>query len=222
MNALIKAIGFGVIVLASWWLIMAGGSFEAFIDLPSVVFLVLVVGGGLAFSGALPTGFAAVAASMTGQRVTDPHRLRRYLQSLDAAYQLTWAAAIVGMFCGLIAMLTHMSDPSSIGSGMAVAMVPMLYSAVVAELLISPLRRALVLASTEADDPQPAARTAPAVGHARAAAIASVVVAVLIFFITLAAFSEIKSDREYQEVTDAIRDAFGHTTTAPSSPPKVP
>jgi chemotaxis protein MotA len=50
---------------------------------------------------------------------------------------------MMGTLMGLIIMLKNMSDVSSIGSGMAVALITTLYGAIMANLLFSPIVRKL-------------------------------------------------------------------------------
>ena len=50
------------------------------------------------------------------------------------------AFGMVGTLIGLVLMLKNMSDPSSIGAGLAVALITTFYGAVVANLIASPLQ----------------------------------------------------------------------------------
>jgi chemotaxis protein MotA len=49
------------------------------------------------------------------------------------------AMGMVGTLVGLVAMLQNMSDPSSIGPAMAVALITTLYGAMIANMLTIPL-----------------------------------------------------------------------------------
>lgn len=59
------------------------------------------------------------------------------------------AFGMIGTLIGLVAMLANMEDPSSIGSGMAVALLTTLYGAVVANLIALPMADKLKLRSEE-------------------------------------------------------------------------
>ncbi len=59
------------------------------------------------------------------------------------------AFGMIGTVMGLIIMLNHMSDPSKIGSGMAVALITTLYGAISANLVFLPIADKLKLRSRE-------------------------------------------------------------------------
>ena len=50
-------------------------------------------------------------------------------------------AGVTGTLIGLVKMLANMSDPNTIGSALAVALLTSLYAVVLAELLVVPLQR---------------------------------------------------------------------------------
>ena len=62
---------------------------------------------------------------------------------LDQMGRFTPAYGMIGTLIGLIMMLSNMSDPSSIGSGMAVALITTLYGAVASNALFIPLAEKL-------------------------------------------------------------------------------
>lgn len=72
-------------------------------------------------------------------------RLARYERHSAAAAvwsgmaELAPAMGMIGTLIGLVAMFTAMRDPSSIGAGMAVALLTTLYGAVLANLVASPI-----------------------------------------------------------------------------------
>jgi chemotaxis protein MotA len=59
------------------------------------------------------------------------------------------AFGMIGTLMGLIIMLGNMSDPSSIGSGMAVALITTLYGAIVSNLFFLPMAEKLNLLSKQ-------------------------------------------------------------------------
>ena len=62
---------------------------------------------------------------------------------MDQLGRFAPAFGMVGTLVGLIMMLTNMSDPDSIGPGMAVAMITTLYGAIIANLLCLPFSEKL-------------------------------------------------------------------------------
>ncbi|SRR6056297_1406175 len=66
---------------------------------------------------------------------------------MDQLGRFAPAYGMIGTLMGLIMMLSDMSDPSSIGSGMAVALITTLYGAIVANVFFSPFAEKLGLLS---------------------------------------------------------------------------
>lgn len=68
---------------------------------------------------------------------------------MDQLGRFAPAYGMIGTLMGLIMMLSDMSDPSSIGSGMAVALITTLYGAIVANVFFSPFAEKLGLLSKQ-------------------------------------------------------------------------
>jgi len=66
---------------------------------------------------------------------------------MDQLGRFAPAYGMIGTLMGLIMMLSAMSDPSSIGAGMAVALITTLYGAIVANVVFSPFAEKLGLLS---------------------------------------------------------------------------
>jgi len=66
---------------------------------------------------------------------------------LDQLARFAPAYGMIGTLMGLIMMLSDMSDPSSIGTGMAVALITTLYGAIAANVAFSPFAEKLGLLS---------------------------------------------------------------------------
>jgi len=66
---------------------------------------------------------------------------------LDQLARFAPAYGMIGTLMGLIMMLSDMSDPSSIGSGMAVALITTLYGAIAANVIFQPFAEKLGLLS---------------------------------------------------------------------------
>jgi chemotaxis protein MotA len=73
--------------------------------------------------------------------VTARHRDGKYM--FDQAGRFAPAYGMIGTLLGLIMMLSNMSDPSKIGSGMAVALITTLYGAIAANVLFLPIAEKL-------------------------------------------------------------------------------
>ncbi|QDS86023.1 Chemotaxis protein PomA [Rosistilla ulvae] len=68
---------------------------------------------------------------------------------MDQLGRFAPAYGMIGTLMGLIMMLSNMSDPSSIGAGMAVALITTLYGAIVANVFFSPFAEKLGLISRQ-------------------------------------------------------------------------
>lgn len=67
----------------------------------------------------------------------------------DAMGKYAPAFGMIGTLIGLVAMLANMSDPSSIGSGMAVALLTTLYGAIISNVVFLPMSDKLAKRSGE-------------------------------------------------------------------------
>jgi chemotaxis protein MotA len=76
-------------------------------------------------------------------------RHRRGAQILDGMAEVAPAFGMIGTLIGLVQMLASMSDPSSIGPAMAVALLTTLYGALIANVVCIPLSGKLKLRSEE-------------------------------------------------------------------------
>lgn len=74
-------------------------------------------------------------------------RHREGKKIMDQLGRFAPAYGMIGTLMGLIMMLQDMSDPSSIGAGMAVALITTLYGAIVANVFFSPFAEKLGLMS---------------------------------------------------------------------------
>jgi chemotaxis protein MotA len=68
---------------------------------------------------------------------------------IDTVGTMAPAFGMIGTLVGLVQMLANMSDPSSIGSGMAVALLTTFYGAVIANVFMTPLANKLDLRAKE-------------------------------------------------------------------------
>lgn len=123
--------------------IMMGGEISSFIDIPSVI---ITVGGGLVLAlinfsiadllAAIGTGFGS---SGLGQE--ESARAARALRALGSSIV---CAGAIGTIIGLINMGQNLDDPSSIGPGVATALITIFYALILNCAVIAPLRRSVV------------------------------------------------------------------------------
>ena len=76
-------------------------------------------------------------------------RHQRAVETLTSMAAYSPALGLIGTLIGLVAMLQNMSDPSSIGPAMAVALLTTFYGAILANMVFSPLAGKLKTRSRE-------------------------------------------------------------------------
>lgn len=139
--------GLILLVLVMLAMMLLGGRLGVYLDIPSVVLVLGILFGGLLLSHGLIAPFVAVGHVFAPRGARTPDRLLASVAVLRRAGRLSWAAGVIGFLIGGVTMLWDLSDPSSIGAGLGVAMVAPLYGAVLAELLFFPLADALITRS---------------------------------------------------------------------------
>jgi len=138
--------GFGILCLMVFGTLSLGGKIGIYLDIPSLVMVVGVVfGGGLmCFSwNQLADAFEAALKGDRAKRV--PARQHQTRVAVFARLSLlSWGGGLTAALIGVIAMLSDLSDPHSIGAGLAVALIAPLYGAALAELIFGPLQQTVM------------------------------------------------------------------------------
>jgi flagellar motor component MotA len=107
-----------------------------FFDLPSFILVVVcpfVVMGILYGGSALKSAFKAPFKKDSSKAV-----LSRAHEFFTAYSKITWFTGLVGVIIGIIGMLINLEDKSAIGPNLAVALISMLYAALVNIFVIIP------------------------------------------------------------------------------------
>ncbi|MEM7577793.1 MAG: MotA/TolQ/ExbB proton channel family protein [Planctomycetota bacterium] len=131
-------VGFGIV---SMTLLM--GVAGIYIDLPSLIWIGIIVIGGL-WTTYRP-GAIVRALAMGGLR-RPPRDFDDVVEAfgvLRRGRHLGWASGVLGSLLGVIAMLADLSDYHAIGAGLAVALITTLYGALVSELVFAPMLHAV-------------------------------------------------------------------------------
>lgn len=141
-----RLVGVSIILLALLLngIAAPGFSLSAFLDWPSLVWVLGFVAGGLLMAFSPQTIWGATLSSLTGRQPVEEAELRQYLAVFGRAYQSAWGAGIAGTLWGMMIMLGNLDDPDAIGPGMAVALMALFYGAMLAELILSPLQQSLL------------------------------------------------------------------------------
>jgi flagellar motor component MotA len=125
-------------------LVAPGASFGSFIEIPSLVWIVGIVAGGLFVGFPLETVARTIRAGVFGIRETNQRKLQEYQRVLNSAYQLSWGAGIVGALFGIIIMLSTLSNLDAIGPGLSISLLMLLYAGILAELIINGLQQGII------------------------------------------------------------------------------
>jgi hypothetical protein len=145
-------IGFGIIAATFVVAIMLSKVPSAlFLDPATMLVMALFILGGLWAAYGPRRICDAVMLCVLRRSSSSAAETARARRLFDSAGQLTWAAGIVTVLMWLISMLGDMSDPVGIGIGISVGLIPMLYAAFLAELVIAPLRDSLSSTSDDHD-----------------------------------------------------------------------
>lgn len=214
-----RFIGFLILLLAVLLMASMSGNFSLFVDVPNLIIMGgLLIGGTLvcfsvrqvidAFTGTLAGADAAPASARV--------RLQR-IAVFARLYQMAWGAGLVVALLTMIAMLGDLSDPASIGTGMAVALTAPAYGAVLAEFVFNPLQQIAMNqpvrpddngtpGSTEADTPVPKPGQS---GLWRGVTTVAVMLAFLL--LPIVSFSEIKKEDAFSPQQEAtyLRYLYG-------------
>jgi flagellar motor component MotA len=136
MNPLSRLLGITFSLAALAATILPSTSLGSYLSVPSFLLVAgLVVGGLMASFGPRSTlralRQALESAPLPDRDVTDSLRLARH------GYHLSWAAGGVGVLVGIVNVLTNIADPSQLGWGLSLALLSLLYGALLAELVFA-------------------------------------------------------------------------------------
>jgi flagellar motor component MotA len=151
MKPLVKLSGLSLLLGIPVLAVMSSGTtLGIFIHLPSMLLVLGLVGAGLLLGfGPIRVG-RAFRESISADPECSPEELNELVEVFSRGARIAWGSGVVGVILGIISMLQNLSDPSQLGQGAALALLSLLYGAVLAELVFSNLRQWLagrVLAS---------------------------------------------------------------------------
>ena len=119
--------------------IQLGGSLEAFINIPALLFVLLFAGGVvLATHG---NDAVQCVRHWEGSRRTTNQSVADGFQIIETARQALIAAGWIGAIVGSVQLLGQLDDPASLGGGLATAILTLFYGYVLASLVCLPLSR---------------------------------------------------------------------------------
>ncbi|MEM7680907.1 MAG: hypothetical protein AAF288_03030 [Planctomycetota bacterium] len=133
--------GFGVMgFLALSWLLL-GGQLGTYVDIPSLVFMGGVLGGGLCATYRPRRVWRSLSIGFLRRPPEDLDELAEAQGVFEMARTLCWSGGVLAALGGGISMLSDLRDPTSIGAGTAVMLLTVLYGGMLAEFFFAPMRQ---------------------------------------------------------------------------------
>ncbi len=160
---------------------VAGGSALAFIHVPSIVFIcgvtffVLLATFGTDFLKFIPQSILTFISCNTKPNP-------RFAEIALFASRYIIGAGLIGLLIGLVQMLQNLSDPESLGMGMAVALLTVFYAIVISEIFCAFLYKAY-------SDGDEVAHSKPLPLRNAATAAIGTALTLIVFFVLLTSFT---------------------------------
>lgn len=114
-------------------ILLEGGYPSELLQVTSAVMMCGVVGGGLWLSDG-PRACVRLLAAVCGRRVSDRDDAAQFVSMSRRGRRLAWTAGLLTMTAGVLRVLSVLHQPKLIGPGLALALVGIVYGAVLAEL----------------------------------------------------------------------------------------
>lgn len=212
MNLITRLIGLNILIVMLWGTAMLGGKAMIYVDIPSIIMVIGVLFGGvlLCFPVSQITDALRAAIEAEGAAPVNDWQRQQRIAVFTRLYQLAWGGGLVAALLGLIAMLSDLSDPASIGSGMAVALLAPAYGALLAEFIFNPMQQMVMNQRPTGDDPgegeQQTRRPSPVPPRGQTAllkGVAMIAIMVSMFMVPIVSFSEIKKGDALDPETEA-------------------
>jgi flagellar motor component MotA len=175
---LIGLLGVLTVIIGS---IVAGGGVLAFIHIPSIVFtfgvtfFILLASFGTDFLRFIPQSMLTLICHNTKPNP-------RFAEIALFASRYIIGAGLIGLLIGLIQMLQNLSDPASLGMGMAVALLTVLYAIVLSEIFCAFLYKAY-------SDGDEGAHSKPLPLRNAATAAIGTALTLIVFFVLITSFA---------------------------------
>lgn len=139
--SLCRLIGLGGVMFIIVGVIFIGAGSAMFVNLPSlaivfgITFFLLLATFGTDFLRFVPDALVTLVATRQ-----EPNKKFAEIAAYASRYII--GAGVIGALIGLVQMLCDLSDPSSIGAGMATALIVPFYAIVASEIFFAYLRKA--------------------------------------------------------------------------------
>ncbi len=157
MTALSRIIGLVIAMLTIGLAAVSGRSWGLFVNLPSLLFVLGVMLGGLLISFRPSIIFKAAWRSIGISKPLSRDELDLHIMVLTRARPLAWVGGFLGTMTGLMQMMMATGVGRNIRYnlliGGAIAILCLFYAAILAEVIITPLKHSMI-ARFEATSPE--------------------------------------------------------------------
>lgn len=230
MNLITRLIGLNILIVMLAGSAVLGGKMSIYIDYPSIIMLIGILFGGVLLCfpvSQIADAFRAAAQAEAAAPVNDWRREQR-IAVFVRLYQLAWGGGLVSGLLGLIAMLSDLSDPASIGAGMAASLLAPAYGALLAEFIFNPMQQMVMNQRPTDDGPGQGEgerrrdRPSPVPTRGQTAlfkGVAMIAIIVTMFMVPIVSFSEIKKNDALDPETEAVywRYLYGEDAPVPEA-----
>jgi len=201
MRVINLLVGFGLLLLMLWWAALSSGSVWYYLDIPSLLFVLGLVAGGLWLCHG-PTHTAwAIAEGIAGRDDLRPADRQQLAAVLQTGHRLAWGAGMLGLLFGMVVMLQNMDDPSKVGPGLAIGL----------------LHDRLPPPPTTPPSPEDPLDTADEVNPIRSGiatrALLTVALVMVLFLLMIVSVSGVKREGEYHALMDEVKQTFNMPDT---------
>lgn len=133
-----KALGIALTIGLLLYVLQSGpGGVNLFVHIPSMVFVLALVGGGLVASFGPARLGHALQASLRTSAPLEPTEVDSLVAVFQRGYRLSWMAGVLGFIVGFTQSMANLSDPSMIGRGLAQCSLCLFYGALLAEIFFA-------------------------------------------------------------------------------------
>lgn len=131
-------------------IVFAGARFATYVDVPSMMIVILITASLLVSSFRLKE-IGSFFAGAFRERTADIPTLKKGICFFTAMQRYLIISAVIGTMIGVIAMLSILGEPRAIGSGLGLALLTILYAVVLILVVAVPFRTSLARKLAEAE-----------------------------------------------------------------------
>jgi len=138
-----KLFGIGLALLTSAFIMMLAGGIYQYIDIPRI----LIIGGFTVASLSIAFGMRMFGLLLAPFKMSDTVDREQYLEVIRCYHLMdrsVFSAAVAATLFSVIAILSNMSDPKSLGPSLAVALLSILYAVIFVLVISMPIKTSFI------------------------------------------------------------------------------